>query len=116
MNRVMLTLNLLCFAAFAFSLKANSDFRDLLHQSLGRIEQESIMAGRRDHSAEEVAKTERRLASVNRGLEIADKGRIFISVGIGIVILGMAFARKSDRRAMKTPEETGASGGDKLPV
>jgi hypothetical protein len=113
MNRVMLALNFLCFATFAFTLKANSDFRDLLHQSLGRIEQESIMAGKRDQTAKEVTDSKHRLASINRQLEIADRGRIFISVGIVIVALGMAFARKSEKRVGETPEET---GDDKCPV
>ena len=112
MKRVMLSLNLLCISAFAFGLYANSEFRDVINRSRGRIEQRLIEAGGRDHPKDDVADLERQLASVNQQLGIANKGRCYILIGIFIVGLGMAFAKKPGRREDKMTEPAHTTAGN----
>ncbi len=92
MKRTIRILNLLCLASFGFGLHANSKLRDVLHQSLGRIEQEQGMSGGRERSAEETAKLERRMESVHRQLDLANCGRSYTLGGLAIVVGMLAFA------------------------
>ncbi|MBK1881956.1 hypothetical protein JIN85_05990 [Luteolibacter pohnpeiensis] len=96
MNRVILSLYFLCILAFTFSLYENSICRDDLNRDYGRIQERLSAAKRANQSMDDIGYMERQFVSIDQQLDTANRGRAWNTVGIAIIGLGMAFAKRSN--------------------